>query len=251
MCHLPFKEAKQGVMRLPEDDPSTFGEFVCWIYKATPCVDGNNTSVSSLVKLGIFAEKYQVPPLVEQIYDDLLVKMYPRYQPNNSFQLLAPSDIRAIFEGTSAKSLLRRFCCLYLSERWEPTRRKLSRKWERLFEEVAELGWYYFKMDKTRDDSRNAVYDYHRRIPWGSSNLGTGHRYKHFLSIADIDEALKKSCKIDPDFFDQEAWDSLYGQAPSVEDISTCSSDVDDEEEEPYSEPPPKEQKRDKSKSKH
>jgi len=67
LCSLPL-EYTERVIELAEDDPSTFELFFIWLHSPTPYMPLDSDS-KSLINLGVFAEKYRIRRLMNQISD--------------------------------------------------------------------------------------------------------------------------------------------------------------------------------------
>ena len=60
-------ESTKQVIRLPEDDATTFEHFFIWLHALEPCL--SIRSIDAIVDLAIFAEKYHVCHLKNQTSD--------------------------------------------------------------------------------------------------------------------------------------------------------------------------------------
>lgn len=93
------------MIELPEDDSLIFEYFLIWLHSPTSYMplDSND---DSLIHLGIFAEKYHIRLLVNQI-SNLLRKAITegRWKPS-------PDTARTVYDGVPAKSILRRLYSL-------------------------------------------------------------------------------------------------------------------------------------------
>lgn len=70
MCSAPFLESTERVIKLPEEDPHVFDDFYDWMHSSKPHVDFNK-GAEAVFDLAIFAEKYQICHLKNQIADIL------------------------------------------------------------------------------------------------------------------------------------------------------------------------------------
>jgi len=60
-------ESTEQIIRLPEEDTTTFEHFFIWLHALEPCL--SIKSIDAIVDLAIFAEKYQVCHLKNQTSD--------------------------------------------------------------------------------------------------------------------------------------------------------------------------------------
>lgn len=68
MCSAPFLESSQRLIKLPEDSPSAFEDFLNWGYSYKPSVDFSK-GTEAIIGLAIFAEKFQINSLTNQLTD--------------------------------------------------------------------------------------------------------------------------------------------------------------------------------------
>ncbi|MCJ1347566.1 hypothetical protein MMC31_005791 [Peltigera leucophlebia] len=69
MCSAPFLESTERVIKLPEEDPVDFENFFDWMHSSKPQVDFSSKGTEAIFGLAIFAEKYQIYYLKNQISD--------------------------------------------------------------------------------------------------------------------------------------------------------------------------------------
>ncbi len=101
MCSAPFREAKQRLIKLPEDDPSVFADFFDWMHSSKPQVDFSK-GTEAIYALAIFAEKYQICHLKNQIVD-LIEKDWEKRLPN-------PKIVDQVYSGVPERAVLRQLC---------------------------------------------------------------------------------------------------------------------------------------------
>jgi hypothetical protein len=104
MCHLPFTEFTEQVIRLPEEDTSTFEHFFIWLYALEPCL--NLKSIDSVVDLAIFTEKYHVCHLKNQTSDVIRTALS-----KNRWEI-TPETIAKVYDSVPAGTILRHLCFL-------------------------------------------------------------------------------------------------------------------------------------------
>lgn len=68
MCCAPFPESTQRVIKLPEENPRVFDDFYAWMHSSKPRVD-LVMGAQAIFDLAIFAEKYKICHLTNQISD--------------------------------------------------------------------------------------------------------------------------------------------------------------------------------------
>ena len=108
MCSAPFREAKQRLIKLPEDDPTVFEGFFDWMHSSKPQVDFSK-GTKPIFSLAIFAEKYQICHLINQI-SDLIKKDLQKHRLN-------PKILAQVFSSVPEGTVLRRLCSWVLQ--WE------------------------------------------------------------------------------------------------------------------------------------
>jgi hypothetical protein len=101
-----FAEAESGVVELETEDPAVFASFVAWLYTRkirTDQIDTKNSTeyFLSIVKLWIFADRRQIPLLMNEMIDTL-------QQVALEVKLLPTSSFQEVYKNTSDNSLLRR-----------------------------------------------------------------------------------------------------------------------------------------------
>lgn len=138
-CSLPFKENAEKVIELPEDDSLIFEHFLIWLYSPTSYLplDSND---DSLIRLGVFAEKYHIRLLINQISNILRKAITEgRWKPS-------PDIARRVYDSVPVKSILRRLCSLGLTVSLGKMGHRTDYGiWEAVFIEFADLGWDYFR----------------------------------------------------------------------------------------------------------
>ncbi|KUI67055.1 hypothetical protein VM1G_03301 [Cytospora mali] len=108
-----FRESKDGVLELPEDEPRAFELFVGWIYsqplhmlnashlKVLRPPDGKNITIRDYLHLYVFASKYLMEDLQDEVVD-IVYDYYasPDHVPNGL-------DVAFIYQNTTADSKMR------------------------------------------------------------------------------------------------------------------------------------------------
>ncbi|KAH8792186.1 hypothetical protein F5882DRAFT_488362 [Hyaloscypha sp. PMI_1271] len=114
-----LQEGETGIYRLEDVEPAVFGLFSRWIYRQTLVSDAGKTSskdcsrtVQSLPRLWVFAEKFCIPQLQNDVID--LLRHCERVADS-----IPCNQIPWVYDNTSEESLLR--CYLV-----EPVSRNLS-----------------------------------------------------------------------------------------------------------------------------
>ena len=141
----PLKEGLEGLIRLPEIEPSTFAEFSLWAYMGTPEVP-KDLDIAEVVELAILAEIYLVEHLCNQTSDILRSKL------SNGSWKLTPSTLLRVHEAVPAGCILRRLCIVGLAKNVENgkwgtycnEREEALGAWKMVFEQHADLGWDFF-----------------------------------------------------------------------------------------------------------
>ncbi|THV48585.1 hypothetical protein BGAL_0239g00070 [Botrytis galanthina] len=103
-----FKEATDGEMHLPEDDPATFADLIEYLYRGTlPYTDKCGTS--ALQRLYWLAEKICMPLLMDQLIDKIM-EVHMMECPGG----FCVASIQAIYNHTHGKSKLRLYASALL-----------------------------------------------------------------------------------------------------------------------------------------
>lgn len=110
-----FKEAREGIVTLEDEDPETFSRFHAWLYTGSCMKDDDTTplTIAPALQLWLFAEKRLVPDLQNAIVDQLIkscVKTYAADSPLVSE--LSPEENEACiaaWENSAEDSCLRTF----------------------------------------------------------------------------------------------------------------------------------------------
>lgn len=107
-----FKEATEGKVILPEDDPDVFEQFVQWVYtkayNLSPLADSSSENLCKhswqYVRLFVFAEKAQAKKLKDQVLRDF----FAFRQRHGNVQLLTYDCVEFAYDHTGPESGLRR-----------------------------------------------------------------------------------------------------------------------------------------------
>lgn len=153
MCSAPFIEARQRLIKLPEDDPSVFEDFFDWMHSSNPQVYFTK-GAEALFALAIFAEKYQICHLINQISD--LIKK--DVEQNDR---LSPEILDQVYSSVPEGAVLRLLCS------W-------AMEWE-----VAE-----FICRKNKTKAKDLIQDYAQVF---ATHPDLGRNFFLFLSYSAID----------------------------------------------------------------
>lgn len=145
MCSAPFLESAQRVIKLPEEDPHVFDDFYDWMYSSKPHVD-LRMGAQAVFDLAIFAEKYQICHLKNQI-SDLLKKDWDNY-------VLDAKILDHVYSSVPDGAVLRQLCASMLKElidlgpypycgAW--VAKELFKEYEPVFALHTELGRDFFR----------------------------------------------------------------------------------------------------------
>lgn len=107
MCSAPFLESSQRVIKLPEEDPHVFDDFYDWMHSSEPHVDFSKGAEATF-DLAIFAEKYQICHLKNQIAD-ILLKEYQK-------DILNAETLDHVYSSVPEGAILRQLCSLILKK---------------------------------------------------------------------------------------------------------------------------------------
>jgi hypothetical protein len=141
-----FKEATEGIMYLPEDDPATFDRIINWLYRdqlpvCVERVEGRHpiSFHRSLIDMFLFAEKYCINVLANRAMDQMQdVHLKENIIPNIE-------DIKHVYYNSHEKSKLRLYvaaaaCYLFSFGIDINHQRKLNRSDSKLAREIPDYG---------------------------------------------------------------------------------------------------------------
>lgn len=141
MCSAPFLESTQRVIELPEEDPVVFDDFFDWMHSSKPQVDFSK-GPGAIFDLAIFAEKYQICHLKNQI-SDILRKEWEK-------QKLKSELVDHVYRNVPDGAVLRQLCSWILRMKgascaiqWAPL--EFYKDYETVFTSHADLGRNFFK----------------------------------------------------------------------------------------------------------
>ncbi|KIW34567.1 uncharacterized protein PV07_01344 [Cladophialophora immunda] len=135
IARLPSHHSQREIA-LPETAPQTMEEFFVWNFTPNPQID-DRLSFSEVVQLGVFAWKYQVSALSNQVTD-----MIRHNLANNDWKLEA-AVVDAIYQAAPDKSPLREVIKAALGQL--PRSSIDGDAWERTWKRNPDLGWDHHK----------------------------------------------------------------------------------------------------------
>lgn len=203
MCSAPFLEAKQRLIKLPEDDPSVFEDFFAWLHLSKPEIDSSK-GTEAIFALAIFAEKYQICHLMNQITD--LVKK------DLGGHRLNPKILDQVYSGVPERAILRQFCSWILKEEVEThafrhltNAKDQIKEYAGIFSLHPDLGrdfflWtYQSDSDKLKDRCNACQFHDHSDIPNpGKSNKICPYTASFVEQPAAMERRASKRLKINP-----------------------------------------------------
>jgi len=138
-CSLPFQELGQRVIKLPDDNPITFEHFFLWLHNLIPYIPLND-DYKPLANLGIFAEKYHIRLLMNQISNLIRTAVgESRWKPS-------PDIMKTVYGSVPANSNLRRLCSLAFTINFNKRGSCIDINiWKSTFNDFSEFGWDYFQ----------------------------------------------------------------------------------------------------------
>lgn len=159
MCSAPFLESTQRVINLPEEEPDVFDNFFDWIHSSKPQVDFSK-GTEAVFNLAIFAEKYQICHLKNQL-SDIIKKDCDK-------QRLKSETIDQIYSNVPDGAVLRQLCCWVLKRQVASytsfdrygDKRELYKEYEPVFNSHSDLGRDFFKWAASGDPETCAFHDH-------------------------------------------------------------------------------------------
>lgn len=159
MCSAPFLESTQRVINLPEEEPEVFDNFFDWIHSAKPQVDFSK-GTEAVFNLAIFAEKYQICHLKNQL-SDIIKKDWDRRK-------LKPETIDQVYRNVPDGAVLRQLCSLvlkrqvssYSSFERHGDKYELYKEYAPVFNSHSDLGRDFFKWATCGDPETCAFHDH-------------------------------------------------------------------------------------------
>ncbi|KAK5056579.1 hypothetical protein LTR84_012111 [Exophiala bonariae] len=142
-------------IKLPETRISTFEDFLIWTFTPQPKI-GVNATFDEAVHLGVFAWKYQIPSLSNQVTDVIRAKLAEKEWP------LEASIVDNIYGAVPSKCPLREVVRAALGQLPRPNAEGevLKDEWKATFLKHAELGWDYIQAAATEWTKRDYLTDY-------------------------------------------------------------------------------------------
>lgn len=158
MCSAPFIESNQRRINLPEEDSSLFEDFFEWMHSSRPRASLRN-GTKAIFDLAIFAEKYQICDLANQISD--LVREEDRAERLN------PGILDRVYSSVPKGAVLRQLCSWIL--KWEAdsfgtclnTAEDWGQEYEQVFTSDADLGRDFFKWSSPGGKGRITACTFH------------------------------------------------------------------------------------------
>lgn len=154
MCSAPFLESTERVIKLPEEDPCVFENFVVWMYSSDPHVK-YNMGTEAIFDLAIFAEKYQIFHLKNQISD--VIKRDWKYSSLDS------EIINQVYNSVPEGAILRQLCSWVLNMHFNravffnTSREDCCKEYEPIFALHADLGRDFFRQVVSIDFSIDPI----------------------------------------------------------------------------------------------
>ncbi len=148
---LSFKKHAQRVIKLSDDDFMIFQHFFIWVHcsQYDLSLDWND---DALINLKIFANKYHIQLLINQIFNLLRKSL-------NEDSWRSNSDVtRAIYDDVIINSIFRRLCSLELMMSLRTRNHTEFSTWKIVFTDFANLEWDYFRrMQKSQTSTYNVT----------------------------------------------------------------------------------------------
>ncbi|KEF63466.1 uncharacterized protein A1O9_01444 [Exophiala aquamarina CBS 119918] len=141
---LQLHQEDSEPIELPDTRVSTFGDFIIWTLRDRPEIDKGAT-FEEVVRLGIFAWKYQISSLSNQVTDKIRANIASCEWP------LQASIVDDIYEAVPSKCPLREVVRTALGQLPRPNAEGevLKDDWKATFLKHAELGWDYIQAGAT------------------------------------------------------------------------------------------------------
>lgn len=141
MCSAPFLESTQRVIKLPEEDPEVFDNFFDWMHSSKPQVDLSK-GTDAIFDLAIFAEKYQICHLKNQL-SDIIKKDWDK-------QKLKSETVDQVYNNVPEGAVLRQLCSWILKMQvsrvnFYDRQGDQHKDYEIVFASHADLGRDFFK----------------------------------------------------------------------------------------------------------
>ena len=172
MCSPAFPDSTSSALRLPEDTTDTFSLFHAWTYEGATGLPVIHTSRAEKLDLAIFADKYRVHQLYNEIVDEFkLLFTKNKYLPG-------ADTLRKIFENTTTGCSLRGLFVSGFVLRY-PSHIPFEDKptWSRLFEEHGEMGFLCWELrDANQSFSDMPACHWHDHSNFASGVLQALHK---------------------------------------------------------------------------
>ncbi|KAI9830645.1 MAG: hypothetical protein M1819_005455 [Sarea resinae] len=156
ICEGPFQESQSGnrVIKLPDDSTAVFEVFIKWIYmfepRLPPYKDGG-----SLILLALFADKYQIRHLMNQICDEVRTEMVEKRW------VFTPETMKKLFGRGVGVDALQDLCALGFTNRQHEGDMQM---WKSVFEACPSLGYRCFCYSQQREGPGNYSNTMHKSL---------------------------------------------------------------------------------------
>lgn len=153
MCSAAFLESTQRIIKLPEEDPHVFDDFYDWMHSSKPHVDFSK-GAEAMFDLAIFAEKYQICHLKNQIAD-VLKKEWDSNMMNSE-------NMDQVYSSVPEGAVLRQLCCwilVRLVNGYRPPK-NVCEEYEPVFALHPDLGRDFFRWTIIKDHNPCAFHDH-------------------------------------------------------------------------------------------
>ena len=179
MCSAPFLESTHRIIKLPEDDLHVFDDFYDWTHSSKPHVDFSK-GAEAMFDLAIFAEKYQICHLKNQIAD-VLKKEWDS-------NIMNSETMDQVYSNLPEGAILRQLCCWSLEmliSGYCPYHNKrppkdVCEEYEPVFALHPDLGRDFFRWSVIEDDHPCAFHDHSNITNTVKGTVEPGVWYRNF-----------------------------------------------------------------------
>ena len=179
MCFPSFLDSNPLIINLPEEHPSVFKDFFDWLHSSKPQVDFSK-GTEAIFDLAIFAQKYQICHLMNQIAD--LIMTTTTLKKGGGEARLDPATLDHVYSSVpDGAAVLRQLCSwvlLWQVKNWkyDNSFQDFNQQYAEVFTWHPELGRDFFQWVSAKDANnvKPCQFHDHSNIPNAVKGRGGG-----------------------------------------------------------------------------
>ena len=180
ICFPSFLDSNQPIIKLPEENPSVFKDFFDWLHSSKPQLDFSK-GTEAIFDLAIFAQKYQICHLMNQITDLIKTMTLATPKCGEGEVRLDPAILDHVYSSVPDGAVLRQLCSwvlLWQVKNWRHENRSqdFNRQYAEVFTWHPDLGRDFFQWVSAKDKNpfKPCQFHDHSNIPNAMKGKGGG-----------------------------------------------------------------------------